>query len=168
MGGNLSSEILIRQAESPAEIEAARELFLEYQRSLGLDLGFQGFAEEVATLPGAYAPPLGRLLLAIRGDQIVGCIALRPIGDHDCEMKRLYVRPEGQGLGLGRRLSETLIAAAEALGYRRMLLDTLPSMGTAQRLYESLGFVDIAPYRQNPVLGTRFLALELQTQETGI
>lgn len=161
MVGAPGPEIQILQAESTSEIEAAREFFLEYQRSLGLDLGFQGFAEEVATLPGAYAPPAGRLILAQRGDRFLGCIALRPMGDGDCEMKRLYVRPEGQGLGLGRRLTETLLAEAKALGYRRMLLDTLPSMSTAQRLYESLGFIDIAPYRENPVRGARFMALGL-------
>lgn len=153
----------IHAAESEADVGAARELFLEYQRWLGLDLGFQGFAEELANLPGAYAPPKGRLLLASEGEEglVVGCVALRPWGDRDGEMKRLYVRPQAHGRGLGRKLAEAVIAEAKAIGYRRLLLDTLPSMSSAQRLYESLGFVDIPPYRENPVPGTRFLALEL-------
>jgi putative acetyltransferase len=153
--------VQLRQAESAADVEAARELFREYRRWLGLDLGFQGFAEELANLPGAYVPPRGRLLLAIEGDAVMGCVALRPLSEADAEMKRLYVRPEAQGLGLGRKLTERVIAEARAIGYRRLLLDTLPVMGAAQGLYESLGFVDIPPYRQNPVPGARFLALEL-------
>ena len=153
----------IHAAESEADVDAARDLFREYQRWLDLDLGFQGFAEELANLPGAYAPPKGRLLLASQGEDghVLGCVALRPWGDRDGEMKRLYVRPQAHGQGLGRRLAEAVIAEAKAIGYRRLLLDTLPSMSSAQRLYETLGFVDIPPYRENPVPGTRFLALEL-------
>ncbi len=153
----------IHAAESGADLGAARELFREYQRRLDLDLGFQGFAEELANLPGAYAPPRGRLLLATQAEDgaVLGCVALRPWGERDGEMKRLYVRPQAHGLGLGRKLAEAVIAEARAIGYRRLLLDTLPSMSAAQRLYESLGFVDIPPYRENPVAGTRFLALAL-------
>ena len=153
----------IHAAESEADVGAARELFREYQRWLGLDLGFQGFAEELANLPGAYAPPKGRLLLASQEEDgvVLGCVALRPWGDGDGEMKRLYVRPRAHGQGLGRKLAEAVITEAKAIGFRRLLLDTLPSMSSAQRLYESLGFVDIAPYRVNPVPGTRFLALDL-------
>jgi GNAT superfamily N-acetyltransferase len=151
----------INLASSEADITAARELFLEYQRWLNLDLSFQGFADEVAALPGSYTPPAGRLLLASLSGQIVGCVALRPLQDGDCEMKRLYLRPEGRGTGLGRRLVEAVIGEARQIGYRRILLDTLPVMGDAQRLYSKLGFADVPPYRENPVPGARFLALEL-------
>lgn len=158
-----SPEVLrIFAALSEPDLAQARALFLEYQRWLNLDLCFQGFAEEVASLPGSYVPPKGRLLLAARGEHVVGCVALRPFDSQDGEMKRLYLRPEAQGLGLGRTLTEAVIAEARAIGYRRLLLDTLPAMPAAQRLYESLGFVDIPPYRENPVPGARFLALKLE------
>jgi putative acetyltransferase len=127
-------------------------------------LCFQDFATELATLPGAYAPPRGRLLLARNGVEVIGCIALRPLNDEHCEMKRLYVRPQGRGTGLGRRLAETVIASAREIGYRRMYLDTLPSMREAQGLYEALGFRDVSAYRVNPIAGTRYLALELRTE----
>jgi len=114
------------QAQSPEEIEIARGLFREYAAGLKIDLCFQNFDQEVDGLPGNYAPPLGRLLLAIEGEQIAGCIALRPFGDDDCEMKRLYVRPEFRGQGLGKKLVTTLIDVARQTGYERMQLDTLP------------------------------------------
>ena len=144
-----------------ADMAAVRDLFREYQRELGVDLGFQGFDAELAGLPGAYAPPRGRLLLARRADAVAGCVGLRPLSGDTCEMKRLYVRPDFRAARLGVLLAERLIGEARALGYRRMCLDTLPSMARAQRLYESLGFRDIAPYRHNPIGGTRYLALEL-------
>ena len=152
----------IREATQPEDVAIVRELLREYERALGVDLCFQGFARELADLPGDYAPPRGILLLARDGDAAAGCIALRPVDDRDCEMKRLYVREPFRAAGLGRRLVERVIAAAQAIGYRRMVLDTLPTMVSAQRLYESFGFKDIAAYRHNPIGGTRFLGFDLQ------
>ena len=153
--------IHIEEADSPRAIEEVSALFSEYQAALGLDLGFQGFAEELAGLPGAYARPRGRLLLARSEGVAVGCAGLRPFDTMIGEIKRLYVRPSARGHDLGRRLTVRLIEEARAIGYERLYLDTLPSMSSAQRLYESLGFRDVPPYRYNPVEGTRFLALEL-------
>ncbi|HSP61363.1 MAG TPA: GNAT family N-acetyltransferase [Pyrinomonadaceae bacterium] len=150
------------QAQSPEEIEIARELFQEYAAGLNIDLCFQNFDQEVAGLPGNYAPPLGRLLLAIEGEQIAACIALRRFGGVDCEMKRLYVRPEFRGKGLGKELVTTLFDMAREIGYERMLLDTLPGkMDEAITLYRSLGFREIAPYYNNPVAGALFMELSL-------
>lgn len=153
--------IAVVQATSAAQIEQARALFREYQASLAVDLCFQGFADELARLPGAYAPPSGRLLLCTVDAIPQGCVALQAIGAADCEMKRLYVRAEQRGLGLGQRLLRQVLAEARALGYRRMFLDTLPSMTRAIALYEALGFQDVPPYRPNPVPGTRWMALAL-------
>lgn len=151
----------IEATYDPASIEAARALFEEYQQALGVDLSFQGFATELETLPGEYAPPRGRLLLARADGAVVGCVAMRPLTSETCEMKRLYVRPQARAAGLGRQLAERVIAEARAIGYRRMCLDTLPTMAGAQRLYESLGFKNIPAYRHNPIAGTRFLGLDL-------
>jgi putative acetyltransferase len=156
----------IREAETATDIAQARELFLEYQSSLGVDLCFQGFAEELASLPGNYAPPAGRLLLASNGGSVLGVVALRPILSTDCEMKRLYVRSAGRGAGLGRLLTQALIKEARLAGYSRVLLDTLPSMADAQTLYRSMGFVEIAAYCHNPVAGTRYMALNLDDKPT--
>ena len=153
---------VIRDAVSETEIEAVRELFLEYQAAIGLDLCFQGFREELATLPGAYSRPSGRLLLAVDGRSILGCVGLRPLGGTHCEMKRLYVRREGRDVGLGRLLVTTVLDEARTVGYRRVLLDTLPSMSEAIALYRSLGFTDAAPYCHNPIAGALYLALELE------
>lgn len=153
--------IAVVHATSAAQIEQARALFREYQASLAVDLCFQGFADELARLPGAYAPPSGRLLLCTVDAVPQGCVALQALGAADCEMKRLYVRSEQRGLGLGQRLLGQVLAEARALGYRRMFLDTLPSMTRAIAMYEALGFQDVAPYRPNPVPGARYLALAL-------
>jgi ribosomal protein S18 acetylase RimI-like enzyme len=151
----------IRIASTPADIEIARTLFREYQASLGVDLGFQDFEAELRTLPGDYVSPGGLLLLAFDGDDAAGCVAMRPLGDATCEMKRLYIRPRFRGSGAGLQLARHIIESARAAGYRRMLLDTLPSMTGAQRMYERLGFRDVPPYRHNPIEGTRYLGLEL-------
>jgi len=148
-------------ATSADQIATAGRLFKEYEASLGIELTFQGFAQEVAALPGAYAPPAGRLFLATDGVEPTGCVALRPLGGGLCEMKRLYVRPEARGARLGRRLAETVIREARAIGYTRMRLDTLPSMKEAFALYQTLGFREIAPYYENPIGGTRFMELDL-------
>jgi putative acetyltransferase len=152
----------IAPALTPDDLETIRELMREYQAQLGVDLSFQGFDDELAALPGAYAPPSGRLLLARQGGTALGCIALRDAGDGRAEMKRLYVRPQARGLGLGRALAERIVEEARSAGYAAVVLDTLPSMGEAHRLYEQLGFRPIAPYNANPIAGTRHLGLPLR------
>ena len=150
------------QAESPEQVGRARELFLEYAGWLGFSLCFQNFDQELAELPGAYAPPRGRLLLASHEGEIAGCVGLRPLLDDACEMKRLYVRPQFRGQGVGRALAVRIVAEARAIGYGRMLLDTLPAqMGTAIAVYRSLGFREIEPYYNNPVEGALFMELPL-------
>ncbi len=157
----MSPTIEIRLAATPEDVDIARAMFREYEASIGVDLCFQSFETELAELPGSYAPPRGRLYLLQINDEVAGCIALRPKGENDCEMKRLYVRATHRGTGAGRRLAERVIADARAIGYARMLLDTLATMQTAQRLYESLGFVDAEPYTHNPLPGVRFMQLSL-------
>jgi len=152
----------IVQALTPGHVAEARALFREYERSLGIDLCFQGFEQELAGLPGAYAPPRGRLLLSLDGAAPAGCVALRPLADAVCEMKRLYVRPAFRGRRAGRQLAEAVSAEARAIGYARMRLDTLPSMKEAIALYRALGFVEIAPYTTNPVAGALFMELALR------
>jgi ribosomal protein S18 acetylase RimI-like enzyme len=143
---------MIRPAQA-RDVEGVRELLREYAAGLGVDLSFQDFESELADPLGFYEV----VLFAERN----GCVALRRIDDETCEMKRLYVRPEGRGDGLGRRLAEALIAEARTRGYRRMLLDTLPSMAAARALYARLGFRETEPYRFNPIEGTTFLELTL-------
>ena len=152
---------LIRPASSPEAVAQARALFAAYAAQLGVSLCFQVFDRELATLPGAYAPPRGGLWLA--GDLAApcGCIALRPLGGQDAELKRLYVAPGARGSGLGRRLTETAIAHARAAGYRAIKLDTLAQMQSARALYASLGFVPCAAYYHNPLGGTLYMQLTL-------
>ncbi|HEX9111148.1 MAG TPA: GNAT family N-acetyltransferase [Terriglobales bacterium] len=150
------------QATLPEHIEQTRALFLEYAASLGFSLCFQSFDEELKSLPGAYAPPSGRLLLAQYEQQAAGCVALRKLEANICEMKRLYVRPAYRGKGLGRILVERVIAEARAIGYERMRLDTIASsMQDAVELYRRMGFKEIAPYRPNPIEGALYLELLL-------
>ena len=151
-------------AHSQQYVRDVRAIFEEYANWLGFDLCFQNFDRELAELPGDYAPPSGRLLLAIEGDKIAGCVALRKWGTDACEMKRLYVRDAFRGRGLGRTLATAVIDEARKIGYKRMRLDTLPSMIGANRLYESLGFVEIEPYRHNPIEGARFMELVLKAE----
>jgi putative acetyltransferase len=152
----------IIEAESGEALALAQRLFGEYANSLEVDLAFQGFAEELAGLPGDYARPAGGLLLGFDGDEPAGCVAFRPLEPGVCEMKRLYVRPPARGAGWGRRLVERVVGEATAAGYERMRLDTLPSMRAALGLYTGLGFREISAYRHNPVAGTRFLELALR------
>jgi putative acetyltransferase len=155
------------QAMTAEDIREARQLFEEYASWVEISLCFQNFDKELAGLPGDYAPPGGRLFLAVDGDDVMGCVALRKIGERVGEMKRLYVRPAFRGRGLGRTLTEKLIAEAKQIGYRRMRLDTLPGrMDQAIALYRALGFKEIAPYYLNPVDGATFMELDLD-QERG-
>ena len=151
----------IIQAHTAAHLPVVRELFVEYAKAIAVDLCFQSFDRELAELPGLYAPPDGRLLLAFAEAEAAGCAALRNIGEGICEMKRLYVRPAFRRKGLGRTLANRLVAAASRIGYDRMRLDTLSSMREAIRLYESLGFRRIAPYNDNPLPDAVFLELAL-------
>ena len=155
--------VVILPAEA-VHLDRIRDLFREYADSIEVDLGFQGFAEELAGLPGGYSAPDGRLLIALREADAAGCVALRRLDRETAELKRLYVRPAFRGSGLGRLLAERAIAEAREAGYRRIRLDTLPTMAGARRLYADLGFVDIAPYRHNPVPGSAFLELTLAPQ----
>jgi len=155
-------DLSIVQADSPALIAQARELFLEYAQSLGFSLCFQNFDQELAGLPGEYAPPEGRLLLADVAGELAGCVALHRLDGQICEMKRLYLRPQFRGKSLGRVLAEKIIHEARSIGYKRMRLDTVePVMKNAVAMYRRLGFREIAPYRPNPVAGTLYMELEL-------
>ena len=149
-------------AKPEQDLELIRELFKEYASSLGFDLSFQDFKEELANLPGDYAPPDGCILLAKDKEQIAGCVALRKMGEDICEMKRLYVRPEFRGKGIGRKLSVAIIDKARDIGYKYMRLDTVPAMKQAIALYRSLGFKQIEPYRYNPIEGATFMELEIE------
>ncbi len=156
--------IKLSQAESAEDVAEARSLFEEYAAWLALDLCFQNFAEELDQLPGRYAPPSGRLLLAFDEDErrVAGCVALRELDQETCEMKRLYVRPRMRGRRLGRMLADSIIAEARGIGYRRMLLDTLPErMSEAVRMYRAMGFQTVEPYYHNPTDGVLYMELKL-------
>jgi len=147
----------------PTDLDTVRTLFLEYQAWLGIDLCFQGFDEELATLPARYAPPRGRIWLARVGEDAVGCVAVRPMDEPDstCEMKRLWVRERYRGVGAGRILAASTVAFMIEAGYRRMRLDTLRSMEAARRLYDEMGFVEIPPYYDNPEDDVVYLELTM-------
>ena len=150
------------QAQFPAQIALARELFLEYAQSLGFSLCFQNFDKELASLPGDYAPPNGRLLITECEDCVAGCVALHKLDSEICEMKRLYLRPQFRGKGLGRMLAGRIIAEARQIGYRRMRLDTVESvMKDAVAMYRKLGFREIAPYCANPMPTALYMELLL-------
>jgi GNAT superfamily N-acetyltransferase len=152
----------IRIVTSAEEVEAVRVLMREYAASLGFDLCFQNFVQELADLPGPYAPPSGCLLLATVGDEPAGCVALKRLDGRACEMKRLYVRDRHRGLGLGRTLAGQILREARSLGYQAIRLDTVPSvMVSAVALYRSLGFREIPAYVFNPIPGALFLELNL-------
>jgi ribosomal protein S18 acetylase RimI-like enzyme len=154
-------EFEIREAEGLLSITRVRELFVEYAAWLNVDLCFQGFNDELASLPGAYARPDGRLLLATRDGQAAGCIALRRFDERSGEVKRLWVRPAFRAAGLGRQLALQVIAGAREAGYQRLVLDTLAPMGEAIALYRSLGFGEIPPYYHNPLAGAVYMAMDL-------
>jgi len=154
--------LFISQAASAAHIAQVRELFLEYAQSLGFSLCFQSFDQELAGLPGDYAPPDGRLLLAEHEGGLAGCVALHKLEAGICEMKRLYLRPQFRGKGIGRILAARVVAEARAIGYKRLRLDTVePVMKDAVGMYRKLGFKEIAPYRANPMAGTLYMELDL-------
>lgn len=154
-------EVRVAPAGSP-DLPLVRELFGEYASFLGHDLSFQGFADELAGLPGSYAPPAGGLLIARAGGETAGCVALRRLEAGVCEMKRLYIRPAFRGLGIGRALAVAVMAEAARLGYRRMRLDTIATMTAAVSLYESLGFSEIPAYYHNPIEGARYHQCDLE------
>ncbi|HEX9703509.1 MAG TPA: GNAT family N-acetyltransferase [Rhodospirillales bacterium] len=153
---------VIREAEGASDMAGVRRLFLDYQDWLQVDLSFQGFAEEVRSLPGRYARPFGRLLLAVDGDEIAGGVGMWALEPPEvCEMKRLFVYDRWQGRGLGRRLAEAIMTEATAAGYARMRLDTLGFMAAARSLYRALGFVECAPYYDNPLADVLYLEKRL-------
>ena len=153
--------VTIHTADNTTALDEIRDLFREYEAFLKVDLCFQAFEQELAGLPGRYAPPGGDLLIARKGDRAAGCVALRDIGFPVCEMKRLYVRPEFRRQGLGRMLCERIIDRAKAVGYRKMRLDTLDKLEQAVQLYQSLGFVETSAYYLNPLPGVVYCELDL-------
>ena len=157
----MSDRGILEQIVGEPGVAHVRALFLEYQTSIGVDLCFQDFANELEQLPGAYAPPQGRLYLMWMGSEPAGCVALRPLDARTAEMKRLYVRPAHRGRGLGRLLAQQVIEDARSSLHTRVVLDTLPLMREAQALYAALGFTEIEPYTSNPIAGTRFMELTL-------
>jgi ribosomal protein S18 acetylase RimI-like enzyme len=170
-GKTTAPEVELVCPDSAPLLDATRELMNEYARGLGVDLCFQNFAQELATLPGEYDAPSGRLLLALVDGEIAGCGAFRALADVDyanaCEMKRLYVRPAFRRFGLGRVLAQALIDDARRAGYSSMLLDTLDDMEAARGLYTSLGFEEIVPYYYNPIPGAHYLKADLEGATTG-
>ena len=166
-----TAQLSLMHARSAVELAAVRSLFLDYQAGLGIDLCFQGFEEELRTLPGDYAEPSGGLFLAQIDGAPAGCCAFRPLANSDhlnaCEMKRLFVRPAFRGLGLGRQLVDAVVTGAQQAGYTTMLLDTLTDMEAARALYQEVGFVETEPYYHNPLAGAHYLKLDLRTLTLG-
>ncbi|MBV8553478.1 MAG: GNAT family N-acetyltransferase [Acidobacteriaceae bacterium] len=159
--GRYEAGLQIHPASSDADIAVVKELFTEYWHTFGFSLSFQNFDSELATLPGKYAAPAGRLALARLGAQPAGCVAMRPLDTNRCEAKRLYVRPEFRGRGLGRTLLEWLIREARETGYTEMLGDTMPVMSQALEMYERIGFKRTEPYADFPTPGAIYLRLIL-------
>lgn len=163
-----SPTVVVRAASGPVDLDGVRMLFREYANSLKVDLCFQNFEDELRDLPGEYAMPHGTLLLATVNGEFAGCCAVRPLHTVDyanaCEMKRLYVRPQFRGLGLGRQLSEAVLDSATASGFDCILLDTLDDMESARALYQELGFAEIPPYYYNPIAGAHYLKADLGTR----
>ena len=152
---------IIEVSSNRYDIETIKELFLEYARSLGFSLCFQNFQKELDELPGIYSPPEGILYLAVMSDKPAGCVALKPIDQGICEMKRLYVRPQYRGNGIGKALAMKVINKARELSYQKMRLDTIHTMKEAIALYRSFGFYEIPPYYPNPIEGALYLELSL-------
>jgi ribosomal protein S18 acetylase RimI-like enzyme len=162
------TDIEITTVAAPGrDADAVRDLFLQYGESLGFNTCFGGFEQELAMLPGEYAPPRGRLLLAKKGDAAAGCVAVKPLAGGDCEIKRLFVKGHYRGAGLGRRLAEAAIAHAQASGCRRIVLDTLPAMLEARALYRALGFRPCEPYYDNACMGSDCFELKLESVASG-
>lgn len=158
---NETEKLIFIEVNTEELIDETRKIFREYQESIDTDLCFQKFEEELASLPEKYAPPNGRLYLAFVGEKLVGCVALRPINNTECEMKRLYIKPEFRGQGFGRVLAEKIISDAKEIGYKQMFLDTLDTMTSALGLYKSLGFKDAPAYCFNPINGAIYMFLDL-------
>jgi len=156
----------IKQVQTKKEIDEICKLFREYEAFLNVDLCFQGFEEELATLPGKYSHPGGELLIGLDGEKAVGCVAVRKLDDGVCEMKRLFVRPKVRKTGLGILLAQEIIVIAQGLGYSLMRLDTLDRLTVAMHLYETLGFKRTEPYYENPLPGVVYWELDLQTGST--
>ena len=157
-----SASFAIQPVRSPEDLKAVIALFYAYAEFLGVDLTYQKFEAEMASMPGHYAPPRGELLLARGADgAALGCVGLRPLDDGTCEMKRLYVTPQARGLKLGRALADAIVAEARRIGYSQMRLDTLPKLKAAIALYKNMGFRRIAAYYDTPIVGTMFFSLKL-------
>lgn len=157
--------MLFELAENPLQLDLIRILFSEYQQSLSVNLCFQNFEQELESLPGKYSFPMGRLYLVSSNGALLGCVALRALDEQNCEMKRLYIRPEFRGQGSGRLLVEKIISEAQAIGYKKMYLDTLPEMQSAIALYKAVGFVESEPYCFNPVCGAIYMVLNLEERK---
>lgn len=163
-----TAAIALSRADTPEHVATVRALFLEYAEAIGTDLTFQGFAAELASLPEPYAPPGGALFIAHVDGELAGCVALRSLGDGTGEMKRLYVRPAYRSVGLGKLMVDAVIQVARRAGHRELRLDTLASMASAQALYRRLGFVEIPPYNDKYLPGTRFYALALANPDQAV